>query len=194
MLPTDLTSKSRSQHFKIISTLRGELASVGGDGEVVEILDRILDEYAERKRIRAEVKCVKRGKSRFKAFAGMHVLLGGKFARRRNGQQSNWNPDIRQALYLLGDQMNRRPDSHWGKKLRANKAHFRRVHPEPVKVDGKTRYSNGHIHKMATWRTLTQFAIWLYREWSRYENDPTKFVLDPHYPAQTIQESRRKAA
>ncbi|MBI5003933.1 transposase [Candidatus Kaiserbacteria bacterium] len=147
-------------------------------------------------RIIASVVDIRRMRSKevFKAFAGVHVLPGGKFARRRNGQQSNWNPDVRQALYLLGDQMNRRPDSYWGQKLRANKTHFRRVHPETIIVDGVKRYNDMHIHNMALWRTFTQFAMWLYREWSRFERDPAGFKLDPYYPAQAVMESRRKAA
>ncbi|TSC69654.1 MAG: hypothetical protein G01um101456_6 [Parcubacteria group bacterium Gr01-1014_56] len=134
-------------------------------------------------------------KTKFKAFAGVHILLNGKFPRRRSGQLSNWNPDVRQALYLLGDQFNRRPGSYWGQKLLANKAYFRRVHPEPVADEkGVKKYTNGHIHKMAIWRTLSQFVMWLYREWTRYEGDPEKFVLDPEYPSMRQVEVRQKAA
>lgn len=32
-----------------------------------------------------------------------------------------------------------------------------------------SKYTVGHIHKMATWRTITKFAEWLWREWSRLE-------------------------
>ncbi len=191
---------------------------------------------------------------KFKAFAGVHVFgadgkkspkgtdpSGGKFVRRRTGTVSDWNPTLRQALFLLGDQFNRRPNSVWGQKLREYKAKFRAKYPEPVvshrdlivsvtriasyferhgifvslsnfdfsSVDGVyeyhracitsaneqgkdldvqkvemlldelpssvsnagivTKYTNGHIHKMATWRTLTKFAEWLWREWSRLE-------------------------
>lgn len=124
---------------------------------------------------------VTKGRDKFKTFAGMHVLPDGRFARRRSGSVSNWQPDLRQALYLLGDQMNRRANSYWGKKLRQNKIILRRIHPEPVKADGVTRYTDGHIHKMAIWRTLTQFTVWLYREWSRLEENPDTFVLRPEY-------------
>ncbi len=134
-------------------------------------------------------------KTKFKAFAGVHILLSGKFPRRRSGQLSNWNPDVRQALYLLGDQFNRRPGSYWGQKLLLNKAYFRRVHPEPVADEkGVKKYTNGHIHKMAIWRTLSQFVMWLYREWTRYENDPERFVLDQQYPSMRLAEVRQEAA
>lgn len=108
-------------------------------------------------------------KAKLKAFCGVHVGEGGKFVRRRRGAVANWSPDARQGLYLLGDQFNRRPDSVWGKKLREYKRKFREKHPEIEVVDGKKRYSNGHIHKMAMWRTLTKFVEWLHKEWTRLE-------------------------
>lgn len=124
------------------------------------------------------------------AFSGLHPLSkdGKKFGkgdarasddsifpRRRRGQLSNWNQQAKQALYLLGDQFNRRPDSYWGTKLYANKVSLRIAHPEVVMVpdkDGKLkkRYTDGHIHKMAIWKTLRQFVRWLYRAWTNLEN------------------------
>lgn len=107
--------------------------------------------------------------AKFKAFLGVHVMDDGKFARRRSGQLNNWNPAGRQALYHFGDQMNRRPKSEWGIKQRQYKEFFRSKHPEAVTEGGKKRYTPGHINKMATWRTITKFAEWLYREWWKLE-------------------------
>ena len=108
--------------------------------------------------------------AKLKKFAGVHVLEDGRFARKRTGTVANWNPQLRQALYLLGDQFNRHPDSVWGQKLREYKVKFREKHPEVIE-NGKKKYSNGHIHKMATWRTLTKFVEWLHREWTRIERE-----------------------
>jgi hypothetical protein len=113
-------------------------------------------------------------------YCGAHVLKDGTFPRRRRGEKCNWAQDTRQALWLLGDQFNRRPGSEWGKKFLKNKAKLREKHPEAVEVPimdketGKVlrtvkRYTDGHIHKMATWRTLTQFVRWLYYEWKKLE-------------------------
>ena len=136
--------------------------------------------------------------AKLKAFCGVHVLSDGRFARKRRGEVSNWSPAARQALYLLGDQFNRNPDSVWGRKLREYKAKLRAKHPVPVEVprsgsgnghaeevsspdtpakNGKKvkkaatvkRYTDGHIHKMAIWRTLTKFVEWLYKEWKAVE-------------------------
>lgn len=110
--------------------------------------------------------------AKLKAFCGVHVLPDGRFPRQRRGGVANWHPDARQALYLLTEQFNRRPDSEWGKRLREIKVELRRRHPEPVTVksengEGKAvkRYTDGHIHKMALWRTATKFVEWLHREW-----------------------------
>lgn len=109
-------------------------------------------------------------KAKFKAFLGVHVMSDGAFPRRRRNQTSNWNPSGRQSLYLFGEQMNRRPSSVWGLKLREYKVKLRTAHPEVLEVGGKKRYTDGHIHKMALWRTITKFAEWLYDEWWKLED------------------------
>lgn len=118
--------------------------------------------------------------AKLKAFLGVHVLAGGKYAdvpiekrfpRQRSGMVANWHPDGRQALYLLADQFNRRPNSEWGQKLLHYKAHFRSQHPEALEQNGKKRYTDGHIHKMALWRTLTKFTEWLFTEWWKLERE-----------------------
>ena len=119
--------------------------------------------------------------AKLKAYLGVHVMNGGKygerptnkqFVRRRAGEVANWQDDGRQALYLLVDQFNRHPDSVWGKKLREVKARLREKHPEVVEVEGKKRYTDGHIHKMGLWRTATKFTRWLWQEWTRLETKP----------------------
>lgn len=73
-------------------------------------------------------------KAKLRAFCGVHILDDGRFPRRRNNAVANWNGDCRQALYLLGDQFNRRPDSVWGTKLIAAKTKYRATHPYPILV------------------------------------------------------------
>ena len=126
-------------------------------------------------------------KEKFKAFCGVHVL-GSNFKkmppgtvrtdgdsvmpRHRRGQVSDWNPTSRQAFFLLGDQFNRRPHTLWGKKLLEVKATFRAKYPEPlIGPNGKLRFTAGHIHKRAIWRTVTKFAEDLYRTWRRIERE-----------------------
>ena len=115
--------------------------------------------------------------AKVKAFCGVHVLPDGSFPRRRAGQLANWSPLVRQSLYLLTDQFNRRPNTVWGKKLLAQKEKYRQTHPEPVEVEVEFRdgnekffkYSDGHIHKMALWHTASKFIEWMSREWLKIE-------------------------
>lgn len=118
--------------------------------------------------------------AKLKAFLGVHVLASGKYAdvpveksfpRQRGGMVANWHPDGRQALYLLADQFNRRPNSEWGQVLLRYKAHFRSQYPEALEQNGKKRYTDGHIHKMALWRTLTKFVERLFTKWWKLERE-----------------------
>lgn len=114
-------------------------------------------------------------REKLKKFAGVHVLPDGRFARRRLGTVANWNPQLRQALYNLADQWVKRKESHWGLVQRAYKVKLREKHPEVVVGEGgKKRYTNGHIHKMASWRTITKFVEWLHEEWTRHEVEVAK--------------------
>ena len=40
---------------------------------------------------------------------------------------------------------------------------------ELIEVRGKQRYYPGHIHKMAVWKTLREFVIWLHGAWTAFE-------------------------
>ncbi len=73
-------------------------------------------------------------KYKLRKFCGVAVGNDGTFLRRRKGQTSNWNPQARQGLWHLGDQMNRRPGSVWGTRLISNLEKMRTKHPHPVVV------------------------------------------------------------
>lgn len=155
--------------------------------------------------------------NKFKAYCGVHVLKGGKhgdmpgefqFPRRRGDQVANWSGTARQAFFLVVDQFNKRPDSEWGKYLRRTKVNQRNLHPEPIKVqsfnrDGTpkinkktgepvmvTRYTDGHIHKRALWRTATRFAEWLFRELIRFEN-ANSLPMESKHPEPTADKPSR---
>jgi transposase len=146
---------------------------------------------------------------KLRKYLGVHVEAGGKFPRRRAGQVAGWSGEGRQALFLLVDQFNRRPDSAWGKKFLENKAIYQAKYPHPhlafkvgdeertfvlepskftkngakylfeqngvtLEVAGKMRYFKGHLHKMAGWRTASQFVDWLFTEWWKLEGRAIK--------------------
>lgn len=119
----------------------------------------------------------RKGMPALKKMLGVACTPDGEFMRFRAGESAGFVPEARQALWLLGEQFNRRPDSFWGQKLREYKRKFREKYPEPVlvqKTDSKTGkskmvkcYTDGHIHKRALWRTVTKFVEYLYREWKQ---------------------------
>jgi hypothetical protein len=47
-------------------------------------------------------------------------------------------------------------------------------HPETgeeITISGPQKYGDGHIHKMAIWRTLGKFVEWLHHAWWKLEDD-----------------------
>lgn len=137
----------------------GVLAPVEGCGQVIAA--GIIAAIGDIRRFKTD--------AQLKAYCGVHVLADGRVPRQRMGAVANWSGEARQALYQLGEQFVYRPDSPWGQRLRVYKRSLRERHPEVVEVGGKKRYTDGHIHKMAIWRTLTRFTEWLHREWTRLE-------------------------
>lgn len=111
----------------------------------------------------------------FLTFCGV-VSRDGRLPVKTRGQKMNWNPEVRQALFMYHDQVNRHAEWEWGKKFLEIKAEYRQKYPEPVpntKGNGrgyKENYTDGHIHKMARWKFLNRFCAWLYKEWKAVVN------------------------
>ena len=128
-----------------------------------------------------------RGSSKLVSYFGVDPR-DGKFRRRRSGELANWHNAGRQALFLFADQANRRPKTHWGKVLLAEKADQRMRHPyvicktckdqtgndiklEDCKQKGHKRaYNDGHILRTAQWQTVTKFLRWFWGAWTKLEN------------------------
>lgn len=112
-------------------------------------------------------------RDKFVAFCGVSSTADGKFRRFRRGEKGGCgNPAVRQGLWLIiADQANKRPDSEWGRKLREVKTGLREKHPVPIETNGKKRYTDGHIHKMAIWKTATKLARQIHSEWMKVETE-----------------------
>jgi transposase len=154
-----LANKALEKALKVSEVYKEIFAKVDGCG--VSIASQLLATIMDIRRFETDAK--------LKKFVGVAVD-DGRFPRRRKGEVSRWNPSARQALYLLADQFNRRPESVWGMKLLEIKLALRAKHPEVITDGtGKKRYTNGHIHKMALWRAVTKFTEWLWKEWWKLE-------------------------
>jgi len=142
-------------------------------------LEHAVECHQERSKLRQKAR--KATQAKLKKFCGVAVMPDGRFPRRRAGQVANWHPDAR---HLFSDQVNRQSDrTRWGKILLEYKGKLRAAHPEVIEVDGKKRYTDGHIHKMALWRTVTKFVEWLADEWS---------TLARHQKLQATREQAKK--
>jgi len=93
------------------------------------------------------------------------------YPRRRVGAKSNWNDQCRQGFYLFATYCVKSKNSEWGQKFLAYKEHFQLTHPEVVVAGKRKLYTKGHIHQMALARTMTKFAEYMYRQWSRLETE-----------------------
>lgn len=132
--------------------------------------------------------------AKLKKFCGVHVLPDGRFPRQRHGSNCNWTPSARQSLYLLADQFVKRKNSVWGQRLRENKTRLRQRHPEAIVVEGKKRYTNGHIHQMAIWRTLSQFVVWFHKAWWKFERELAGQAVPGTGPQSPVQQQTKGPA
>lgn len=150
--------------FQILQMVRSWKRQNGLEEEAV-LLDEAISCHQQRGRLRRKAHLQSRAKFRY--YCGVGLTEDGQFLRRRSGKVANWSNDTRQALYLFADQMNRRPNSEWGRRLLDNKASYAAKHPEVVKNEGgKKRYTKGHIANMARWKTLAEFCDWFYDQWT----------------------------
>jgi transposase len=115
----------------------------------------------------------------FKSYCGVAPGKNGEFRRRKKGVVANWSGDIRQAMFLFCDQMNRNPESQWGIAFRKEKARLRALYPDKVKNEkDKWMYTDAHIHNKARWHALGLFCEWLYKEWTAIYNEKEQSKAD----------------
>ena len=108
--------------------------------------------------------------SKFKKFCGVHVTDDGKFPRNRSGACSGYGEYPRLAIWwLVKEQFPKNNNVYWKDMIDRYRVSFREKHP--VENNGKIKYSDAHILKMANWRTANRFAVWLYEEWTKIETN-----------------------
>lgn len=106
--------------------------------------------------------------SKFKKFCGVHVMPDGTFPRKRRGHKNDNGKFPRDALWwLVREQFVKNNNPKWRPVLDHYIEVFRGKHPKESGNNGKSKYSDAHIRKMATWRTCTKFTEWLYENLQR---------------------------
>jgi len=108
--------------------------------------------------------------NKFKKFCGVHVMEDGTFPRNRSGACSGYGEFPRLAIWwLVKEQFPKNNNVYWKDMIDGYRASFREKHP--VENNGKIKYGDAHILKMANWRTANRFAVWLYKEWTKIETN-----------------------
>jgi len=74
-------------------------------------------------------------------------------------------PQVKQALCFYTGQMGLIRRQPWRDLYLKYKAEYREKFPKKIKIDGKTRYNDGHIHAMARRKMVQKWGIGLWRAW-----------------------------
>jgi hypothetical protein len=134
--------EAKRDNDAVLNALLSEESQIKSDlEEAVEATDvwqKVMSQveglgYSIGARLISVIQDIRRFESReaLKKYVGAHVEDGNRFPRRRKGQPAGWSNEARQALFLLIDQWNRRPQSVWGQKFLANKALYQTRYPYP---------------------------------------------------------------
>ena len=74
-------------------------------------------------------------------------------------------PVVKQALCFFTGQMGLIRVQPWRNLYLQYKKEYREKFPKKIKIDGKTRYNDGHIHAMARRKMVQKWGIGLWRRW-----------------------------
>lgn len=166
---------SKTSGFQRIANARKYCLETLNDPIAAEKLQRALEILKQLKRFNGR----DRAKARLRSYAGC-APHGGEFFCARRGGELSCNRDLRQRLYQLGSMWVKRyknpGDWIWAHHLNENIASYRQKHPEPIQVLNRQnkmvwRYKDGHIIKMAMWKTLSEFLGWLFDTWIQVQKD-----------------------
>ncbi len=91
---------------------------------------------------------------------------------RDSGYHSPYNRLLKSVCYNIADQFIRQQSPPWIDIYYSEKEYQRTNHPEPVKENGKTKFSDAHIHNRAWRKMIKTFLRELWIEWRKSEGLP----------------------
>jgi len=106
-------------------------------------------------------------------FAG-YAVINGQAERNQRGEKSHYNRRLKSICFVIAEQFIRQQTPIYVDEYYAEKERQRRKHPEKVKVDGKWKYNDGHIHHMAMRKMIKIFLQHVWVVWREYEGLPTE--------------------
>lgn len=127
-------------------------------------------------------------------FAGWGVNGDGQIDRPTPGERLPYNKRLKSTCWLCVDQFIKQQTPVYVELYYAEKERQRRLHPEKIKVNGKWKYNDGHLHNMAIRKVAKVFLqhVWLvWREseglptgkpWVHEHGGHTHYILPPNWP------------
>jgi hypothetical protein len=105
------------------------------------------------------------------------AVIDGKAERNRPGEKSHFNRRLKSIVWLIGEQFVRQQTHPYVDIYYEEKERQREMYPEKIKVDGKWKYNDGHIHNRAKRKMVKIFLQHLWVTWRELEGLP---VSDPY--------------
>ena len=108
------------------------------------------------------------------------AVIDGKAERNVKGEKSHFNRRLKSICWLISEQFIRQQTKLYVDIYYVEKERQRLLHPEKIKVDGKWKYNDGHLHNMAKRKMVKIFLQHLWLKWRKYEGLPVSnpYVID----------------
>lgn len=106
---------------------------------------------------------------RFSGFA----VFDGQAERAKGGEKSHYNRSLKAVCFGIADQFIKHQTPGYIEVYYAEKQRLRVLYPEPVKLDGVTKFSDLHVHTRAWRKMIKKFLADLWVEWRTSEGLPT---------------------
>lgn len=101
-------------------------------------------------------------------FSGWAVI-DGQIDRCQIGEKAPYNRRLKSICWLIVDQFIRQQTPVYVELYYEEKERQRKLHPEKIKVNGKWRYNDGHLHNRAKRKVAKIFLQHLWLEWRTFE-------------------------
>lgn len=104
-------------------------------------------------------------------YAG-YAVINGEAEKNARGEKSHFNRSLKAICWNIADQFIKQNTPIYREIYDNEKARQRRLHPEKIKVDGKWKYNDGHLHNRAWRKAVKVFLQHLWVTWRTYEDLP----------------------
>lgn len=101
-------------------------------------------------------------------FSGLAVI-DGKAEKNKPGEKSHFNRNLKAICFVIGDSFIKQQTPYYIDIYYAEKKRQRELHPDPIKVDGKTMYSDMQIHYRGWRKMMKQFLADLWVKWRQID-------------------------